>query len=72
MAGRGGRSDGVAAATDVTLVIGGSGYPLPSQSYVNTVVADYVTPTFPGFTTANAQSLYTPAQSYIGSPASRR
>ncbi|KZS58847.1 hypothetical protein A4G26_01740 [Mycobacterium kansasii] len=64
MAGRGGRSDGVAAATDVTLVIGGSGYPLPSQSYVNTVVADYVTPTFPGFTTANAQSLYTHAQSY--------
>ncbi|MGV7337513.1 PPE family protein [Mycobacterium kansasii] len=52
------------AATGVTLVIGGSGYPIPSQSYVNTVVADYVTPTFPGFTAANAQSLYTPAQSY--------
>lgn len=53
-----------AAASNVTLVIGGSGFPLPSQSYVNTVLADYVTPRFPGFTVTNAQALQTPAQSY--------
>ncbi|MCV7009800.1 PPE family protein [Mycobacterium gordonae] len=53
-----------AASSDVTLVIGGSGFPLPSQSYVNTVLAEYVTPHFPAFTVANAQALLTPAQSY--------
>ncbi|WP_205876573.1 PPE family protein [Mycobacterium camsae] len=53
-----------AAASDVTLVIGGSGFPLPSQSYVNNALANYVTPNFPAFTVANAQALLTPAQSY--------
>ncbi|KQH77915.1 hypothetical protein AO501_31460 [Mycobacterium gordonae] len=53
-----------AAASDVTLVIGGSGFPLPSQSYVNSVMANYVTPNFPAFTVTNAQALLTPAQSY--------
>ncbi|RUP05110.1 MAG: PPE family protein [Mycobacterium sp.] len=53
-----------AAASNVTLVIGGSGFPLPSQSYVNTVMANYVTPNFPAFTVTNAQALLTPAQSY--------
>ncbi len=52
------------AASDVTLVIGGSGFPIPSQSYVETVLADYVTPNFSGFTLANALSLATPAESY--------
>lgn len=52
-----------AAASDVTLVIGGSGYPLPSQSYVNSVLANYVTPSFPAFTATNVQALPTPAQS---------
>lgn len=55
---------GTAAASDVTLVIGGSGFPIPSPSYVNTVLADYVTPNFPSFTVANAVSLFTPAESY--------
>ncbi len=53
-----------AAATDVTLVVGGSGFPIPSQSYVDTVVADYVTPHFPTFIVSNAQALFTPAESY--------
>lgn len=52
------------AASGVTLVIGGSGFPLPSQSYVNSVMANYVTPNFPAFTVTNAQALLTPAQSY--------
>lgn len=59
-----GASAMTAAATDVTLVIGGSGYPLPSQSYLDSVLANYVTPNFPSFLRANAQALYTPAQSY--------
>lgn len=53
-----------AAASNVTLVIGGSGYPLPSQNYVNSVLANYVTPNFPVFTVTGAQALLTPAQSY--------
>lgn len=53
-----------AAATDVTLVIGGSGYPIPSQSYVENVVNNFVTPNFPAFTVSNAISLFTPAESY--------
>lgn len=53
-----------AAASNVTLVIGGSGYPLPSQNYVNSVLANYVTPNFPAFTMTGAQALLTPAQSY--------
>ncbi|AXN43345.1 PPE family protein [Mycobacterium marinum] len=53
-----------AAATDVTLVIGGSGFPIPSQSYVDNVVNNFVTPNFPSFTVSNAISLFTPAESY--------
>ncbi|MHA7651994.1 PE family protein [Mycobacterium sp. ML4] len=53
-----------AAATDVTLVMGGSGNPIPPLSYVNDVVTKYITPNFPGFTVANAQALFTPEAFY--------
>jgi hypothetical protein len=46
--------------TDVTLAIGGSGLPIPPPSYVEAVTDRYVTPSFPDFTTANAQALFTP------------
>jgi hypothetical protein len=52
------------AAADVTLVMGGSGNPIPPQSYVNAVVSKYITPNFPGFTLANAQALFTPEAFY--------
>jgi hypothetical protein len=54
----------MAAATDVTFAIGGSGNPTPPQSYVNAVVTKYITPNFPGFTLANAQALFTPEAFY--------
>ncbi|OBI90817.1 PE family protein [Mycobacterium asiaticum] len=53
-----------AAATDVTLVMGGSGNPIPPLSYVNAVVSKYITPHFPAFTVANAVSLFTPEAFY--------
>jgi PE-PPE domain/PE family len=52
------------AAADVTLVMGGSGNPIPPQSYVNNVVSKYITPNFPTFTLANAQALFTPEAFY--------
>jgi hypothetical protein len=52
------------AAADVTLVMGGSGNPIPPQSYVNAVVSKYITPNFPTFTLANAQALFTPEAFY--------
>ncbi|EUA89677.1 hypothetical protein I551_3865 [Mycobacterium ulcerans str. Harvey] len=51
-------------------MIGGSGFPIPSQSYVDNVVNNFVTPNFPSFTVSNAISLFTPL-SRIGLPASR-
>ncbi|KZS71964.1 hypothetical protein A4G29_03720 [Mycobacterium kansasii] len=54
----------LAAATDVTLVMGGSGLPLPPQSYVDAVVSKYITPNYPGFAVANALSLFTPERFY--------
>jgi hypothetical protein len=45
---------------DVTLAIGGSGLPIPPQSYVDAVTDRYITPYFPGFTDDNAQALFTP------------
>ncbi|MDT5218764.1 MAG: hypothetical protein QOF15_869 [Mycobacterium sp.] len=53
-----------AAATDVTLVMGGSGNPIPPLSYVNAVVTKYITPHFPGFSVSNAQALFTPEAFY--------
>jgi PE-PPE domain/PE family len=52
------------AAANVTLVMGGSGNPIPPQSYVNAVVTKYITPNFPAFTVANAQALFTPEAFY--------
>ncbi|MBW0017678.1 MAG: PE-PPE domain-containing protein [Mycobacterium sp.] len=52
------------AAANVTLVMGGSGNPIPPLSYVNAVVAKYITPNFPGFTVADAQALFTPEAFY--------
>ncbi|HUH71544.1 MAG TPA: PE-PPE domain-containing protein [Mycobacterium sp.] len=52
------------ADPDVTLVMGGSGTPIPSPSYVAYVVNTYVIPNFPGFTLGNAQSLFTPEGLY--------
>ena len=52
------------ADPDVTLVLGGSGTPIPSPSRLAYVVNTYVTPNFPGFTLANAQSLFTPEGLY--------
>jgi hypothetical protein len=52
------------AAANVTLVMGGSGNPIPPQSYVNAVVTKYITPNFPAFTVSNAQSLFTPEAFY--------
>lgn len=54
----------LAAATDVTLAMGGSGNPIPPLSYVNDVVSKYVTPHFPAFMTANARALFTPEAFY--------
>jgi hypothetical protein len=53
-----------AAATNVTLVTGGSGNPSPPQSYVNAVVTKYVTPNFPAFMVYDAQALFTPEAFY--------
>ena len=52
------------SAANVTLVMGGSGNPIPPQSYVNAVVTKYITPNFPAFTVSNAQSLFTPEAFY--------
>jgi hypothetical protein len=51
-------------AANVTLVMGGSGNPIPPLSYVNAVVSKYITPNFPAFTVANAQALFTPEAFY--------
>jgi hypothetical protein len=48
------------AGDDVTLAIGGSGTPIPSQEYVDEVTSRYITPAFPDFTTDNAPPLFTP------------
>ncbi|ETW26606.1 PE family protein [Mycobacterium gastri] len=52
------------AAADVTLAMGGSGLPLPPQSYVDAVVSKYITPNYPGFGVANALALFTPERFY--------
>jgi PE-PPE domain/PE family len=51
-------------AANVTLVLGGSGNPIPPLSYVNAVVSKYITLNFPAFTVANAQALFTPEAFY--------
>ncbi|OSC42043.1 PE family protein [Mycobacterium decipiens] len=53
-----------AAATDISLVMHGSGMPIPSPGYVLDVVTKYVTPNFPGFTADHAQALATPEGFY--------
>ncbi|QUR65904.1 PE family protein [Mycobacterium spongiae] len=53
-----------AAATDVTLVMGGSGLPIPPLTYVNDLVTKYVTPNFPDFIAAHARALFTPEGLY--------
>lgn len=57
-------TNAAAAATDVTLVMGGSGNPIPPLSYVNAVVSKYITPHFPAFTVGNALGLFTPEAFY--------
>jgi hypothetical protein len=52
------------AAADITLVMGGSGNPIPPQSYVNAVVRRCITPNFPSFTLPNAKALFTPEAFY--------
>jgi PE-PPE domain/PE family len=52
------------AAADVTLAIGGSGNPIPPQSYVEAVVSKYITTNYPTFTVSNALSLFTPESFY--------
>jgi hypothetical protein len=49
---------------DVTLVIGGTGLqiPNPPTSFVTDGTNNFVSPNFPGFTSADAQGLYTPEQ----------
>jgi hypothetical protein len=53
-----------ASAANVSLIMGGSGNPIPPPSYVNAVVTKYITPNFPAFTVGNAQSLFTPEAFY--------
>ncbi len=48
----------------VTLVMGGSGNPIPPQSYVNTMVDKYVTRVFNNFVAQYAQALFTPEGLY--------
>ena len=48
----------------VTLVLGGSGNPIPPTFYVNTMVDKYVTPVFGNFVARYAQSLFTPEGLY--------
>ncbi len=50
--------------TDVTLAIGGTAAPIPLADYRTAVTDRYVTPVFPNFTSANAQSLNTPELFY--------
>lgn len=57
-------SNALAAATDVTLAMGGSGNPIPPLSYLTNVVDHYITPLYPGFTLANARALFTPEAFY--------
>jgi hypothetical protein len=52
------------AAANVSLVMGGSGNPIPSQTYVDSVVSKYISLNFPAFAVANAQALFTPEAFY--------
>ncbi|WP_176456306.1 PE family protein [Mycobacterium marinum] len=56
----------MAAAGDpiYTLVVGGSGNPIPSPAYISNVVSKFVAPYFP-VDPALVQGLFTPAQFYI-------
>lgn len=53
-----------AAAAVNTLVMGGSGNPIPSIDYVNNIVSKYIAPIFP-VDPALVQSLFTPEGFYI-------
>ncbi len=55
---------GPTVAENVSLVLGGSGNPIPPLSYVDAIVSKYITPNFPAFTVANAQALFTPEAFY--------
>ncbi len=51
-------------AQNVTLVMGGTGDPVPSPSYIASVFNKYVAPNFACFSLSNAQPLYTPESDY--------
>ncbi|WP_052956804.1 PE-PPE domain-containing protein [Mycolicibacter heraklionensis] len=55
-----------AYADDVTLVLGGTGLsvPNPPPGFIIGGTDKFVTPNFPGFTSAHAQGVYTPEQLY--------
>jgi hypothetical protein len=52
------------AAADFTLVMGGSGTPIPPIAYINNVVSRYIAPFLPMFDPANVQALFTPEGGY--------
>jgi len=56
----------VAYGEDVTLVLGGTGLsvPNPPPGFIVGGTDKFVTPNFPGFTSAHAQGVYTPEQLY--------
>jgi len=53
--------NGAVAAADFTLVIGGSGTPIPGVDYVNNVVSRFIAPFF---TPGGVQALFTPEGGY--------
>lgn len=58
------RADAAAGDPIYTLVVGGSGNPIPSPAYISNVVSKFVAPYFP-VDPALVQGLFTPAQFYI-------
>jgi len=54
---------GPQAAANITLVMGGSGTPIPSIEYINNVVSRYIA-SIPGFDPLGVQGLFTPEGGY--------
>jgi len=48
------------AAQSVTLIMGGTGNPMPGPTYTATVFNDYVATSFTGISSSDAQALFTP------------